>query len=386
MGDAMDKNILEKLLAEYDQNIDGILKKYGEKDGFVIDGVLWWDYTGRLISDMIETIKKNELTEQNAMRFYKEFGFGPKFYGNSFIENGLDKIAELFLFLSDPDIPPEQKIKEIVEDLESEHYFRGVGINFVTLFLTSVFPQKYIQWNMQTDGALKALELYPKKARGEKRSDFYLRINKVCLDIKNELDIEHMPKVDNILYCFNKGYIGTEIRRSDKGDVSISVSIEPAESVDSHSKMQYFLLQIGKKKGYDVWIAQNDRNKSFNGEEFSKLCLQDLPLFTQPPTLAIAKFIDVIWFKRGTSNPIRFFEVEHSTSIYSGLLRLNDVKIDFPIPKATIVIPKDRKNLFDSQIERRTFKQSELSDICDCIIYGELGEWFKAVTTAEKYE
>jgi NAD-dependent SIR2 family protein deacetylase len=33
MGDAMDKNILEKLLAEYDQNIDGILKKYGEKEG-----------------------------------------------------------------------------------------------------------------------------------------------------------------------------------------------------------------------------------------------------------------------------------------------------------------------------------------------------------------
>ena len=29
----MGKNILEKLLAEYDQNIDGILKKYGEKDG-----------------------------------------------------------------------------------------------------------------------------------------------------------------------------------------------------------------------------------------------------------------------------------------------------------------------------------------------------------------
>ncbi len=29
----MDKNILEKLLAEYDRNINGILKKYGEKDG-----------------------------------------------------------------------------------------------------------------------------------------------------------------------------------------------------------------------------------------------------------------------------------------------------------------------------------------------------------------
>lgn len=381
----MNKKLLEKLLAEYDQKIGGILKEYGEKDGFVINRMLWWDYYIRLISDMIEKIKKNELTEQDARQFYKEFGFGPKFYENSFIENGLDKIAELFLFLSDPNILPEQKIKEIVEDPESEHYFRGVGYNFVTLFLTSFFPQKYVQWNIQTDSALKALGLYPEKTRGEKRSDFYLRINKVCLDIRNELGIEHMPKVDNILYCLNKGYIGEEMEW-DGEDCQTNVPIEPKEHIDSHSKMQYFLLQIGKKKGYDVWIAQNDRNKSFEGEEFSKLCLQNLPFFTQPPTLAIAKFIDVIWFKRGTSNPIRFFEVEHSTSIYSGLLRLNDVKIDFPIPKATIIIPKDRKNLFDSQIERRTFKQSELSDICDCITYEELEEWFKAVTTAEKYE
>ncbi|GEM_PF-3840130 len=30
----MHKNILEKPLAEYDQNTDGILKKYGAKDRF----------------------------------------------------------------------------------------------------------------------------------------------------------------------------------------------------------------------------------------------------------------------------------------------------------------------------------------------------------------
>ena len=41
----MDKNILEKLLVKYGQKIDGILKKSGEKDGFVIDGMFWWDYS-----------------------------------------------------------------------------------------------------------------------------------------------------------------------------------------------------------------------------------------------------------------------------------------------------------------------------------------------------
>lgn len=392
----MNKGLLKKLLAEYEQKIDEILEKYGERDGFVIEGQLWWDYYGQLISDMIEKIMKNELTEQDARQFYKEFGFGPKFYGNSFVESGLDKIAKAFLFLSDPEIPPEQKIKEMVEDPESEHYLRGVGINFVTLFLTSVFPKEYVQWNVQTDGALKALGMYPKKVRGEKRSDLYLKINEVCLEIKNELKLEHMPKVDNLLYCFNKGYLDFDksffkemeekVSESIKDVVILTTpSIDEKESEDYHLQMQYTLLQIGKKKGYDVWIAQNDQSKSFNGEYFADLCLREIPSFTQPSTLAIAKYIDVIWFKKGTSNPIRFFEIEHSTSIYSGLLRLNDVKIDFPLSKATIVIPKDRRKLFDSQIERRTFKYSELADICDCITYEELEKWFEAVKIDTEY-
>lgn len=108
----MNKGLLKKLLAKYEQKIDEILEKYGERDGFVIEGQLWWDYYGQLISDMIEKITKNELTEQDARQFYKEFGFGPKFYGNSFVESGLDKIAKAFLFLSDPEIPPEKRSKK----------------------------------------------------------------------------------------------------------------------------------------------------------------------------------------------------------------------------------------------------------------------------------
>ena len=112
--------------------------------------------------------------------------------------------------------------------------------------------------------------------------------------------------------------------------------------------MMYYLIVIGINKNYNVWIAQNDRNKNYKGNKFSDKCIQEIPKFTQPSTLAIAKYIDVIWFKKNTSYPIRFFEIEHTTTIYSGLLRLNDVKIDYPINKATIVIPNDRIKLFDN--------------------------------------
>ena len=52
--------------------------------------------------------------------------------------------------------------------------------------------------------------------------------------------------------------------------------------------------------------------------------------------------IDVIWFRRGAGHPVRFFEIEHSTSVYSGLLRFNDVMIDFPIPEAFVVGDGDK--------------------------------------------
>lgn len=66
-----------------------------------------------------------------------------------------------------------------------------------------------------------------------------------------------------------------------------------------------------------------------------------------------------------SAEPVRFFEVEHSTSIYSGLLRLNDVKVDYPINKANIVAPKDRRNLFETQMLRRTFNYIGLNEVCE---------------------
>jgi hypothetical protein len=44
---------------------------------------------------------------------------------------------------------------------------------------------------------------------------------------------------------------------------------------------------------------------------------------------------------------------------------LNDIKIDYPISKATIVSSKSKENQFNTQINRNTFINSDLSDICE---------------------
>ncbi len=387
----MNKNLVQNLYGEYEEKIDSIIKEHGEEDGFITEGKMWWDYYKELIDETLDKIKNGELTEKDAKKFYKTFGFGPKLYGRTFIENGLSSIEKLFLFLADGDIPAERKIAEVVEDPESENYFRGVGINFVTLFLTTFFPKKYVQWNRQTDGALELLKIYPEKERGEKKSEFYSKINSVCKEIGRTVDVNFLPKIDNFLYCLNKGYIGTEIvepeyEKEAKKKEELEEKELKTEEVRTHTKMMYYLIKIGLKKNYNVWVAKNDRNKEYREEKFSDLCLSEIPNFTGPDTLAIAKYIDVIWFRKNTLHPVRFFEIEHTTTIYSGLLRLNDVAVDYPIGKATIVIPEERINLFETQIDRRTFKVgTDLSDVCDYLTYGDLKKWYEAVNIDSKY-
>lgn len=386
----MNKLLIHRLYEEYNNKIDSIIEEYGEKDGFVIEGELWWDYYKELIDGVLDKIKNNRFTEDDAIKFYKTFGFGPKLYGISFIENGIQKIENLFLFLIDDDISADEKIRTVAVDPENERFMRGVGINFVTLFLTTYFPEKYVQWNIQTDGALKILGMYPKKDRGEKKSEFYLKINETCKKIGKMFNITSLPKIDNFLYCLNRGYIGTEIQIETEyeKETKEKEEIEKKElkiEISKHTEMMYYLIKIGLNKNYDVWIAINDKNKEYKGEKFSEICLKEIPKFTQPTTLTIAKYIDVIWFKKNTAQPVRFFEIEHTSSIYSGLLRLNDVKIDYPISKATIIIPNNRINLFETQIDRRTFKYTELSDVCDSLTYENLKEWYEAADTDSKY-
>ncbi|MFW6015552.1 MAG: hypothetical protein ACOCRK_03880 [bacterium] len=383
----MDKLLLNKIYNEYELKFNSIIEEYGEKDGFIIEGQLWWEYYESLIEDILKNIENNTLTEIKAMKFYKNFGFGPKLYGKTFIEQGLNKISKLFLYLANEDISASDKIKNLVEDQDSDNYFKGVGINFITLFLTSYFPNKYVQWNKQTDGALKILDLYPHKQRGEKRSNYYLKINEACKKIAYTINLDFMPKLDNILYCLNKGYIGSEFDIEEKlsEETEVIKGTEKEITGSKHDEIMYFLIKIGINKNYDVWVATNDKNKNFKGNNFSNYCLSELPKFTQPDTLSIAQYVDVIWFKKGTSYPVRFFEIENTTSIYSGLLRLNDVKIDYPLGKASIVIPNDRIERYESQIERRTFKYSELSDVCDYLTYKQVEEWYKAVSIDFKY-
>ncbi|GAB4298706.1 MAG: hypothetical protein Kow0098_24340 [Ignavibacteriaceae bacterium] len=75
------------------------------------------------------------------------------------------------------------------------------------------------------------------------------------------------------------------------------------------------------------------------------------------------------------------FEVEHSTPIYSGLMRFNDICLLEPKLKVrfNIVSNKVRRSLFIRQVRKPTIKSSGLSEICNFLEYKDVYLWYNNI-------
>lgn len=151
----------------------------------------------------------------------------------------------------------------------------------------------------------------------------------------------------------------------------------------THSQIQTLIGSIGIHRGYDVWIPTVDRGKLDCNLTKKFDCVDDLPQ-RYSSLFSIVKQVDVLWLRRGSSDLSAMFEVEHSTSIYSGLLRFNDLHLVEPNlkPKFSIVSNDIRRALFLRQINRPTFKVSGLSDLCSFLEYKDVFGWYRRTTGA----
>jgi len=147
----------------------------------------------------------------------------------------------------------------------------------------------------------------------------------------------------------------------------LSTPLQQEKQADSrHTRIQWLLARMGLKFDCNVWIAANDHSKVYNGEKLGDLSLKSLPnLGMEFESQQIIKLIDVLWLK-GKGAVVAAFEVEHTTSIYSGLLRLSDLvvsspNINFPL---YIVTPDTRLDKVRQELSRPTFQALELHKRC----------------------
>lgn len=150
----------------------------------------------------------------------------------------------------------------------------------------------------------------------------------------------------------------------------------------SHSQVQTLLGSIGASKSHDVWIPLGDREALDWSLAGRFQCLRRLPY--DNPLHLLTQEIDVLWIRRGSNELEALYEVEHSTPIYSGLLRFNDVRLAAPSTERFAIVSNDaRRSLFVRQLKRPTFLRSGLSDLCAFLEYRDVFEWHKRVVGLE---
>lgn len=130
--------------------------------------------------------------------------------------------------------------------------------------------------------------------------------------------------------------------------------------------------------GMKIWIPRNDRARVLaEWKAEHPPLVENLPLNYDETTIKTIEQIDVLWL-RGRAI-IRAFEVEHTTSIYSGILRMADLLALQPNMniKLHLVAPDERRDKVFQEIQRPVFSlldQAPLAERCTFISYDSVEE------------
>jgi len=153
-----------------------------------------------------------------------------------------------------------------------------------------------------------------------------------------------------------------------------SQDFEVRESI----RIQALLAEMGARMGVLIWIPRGDRERVLRECEVAIDHVVDrLPLSYDETTLRTIEQIDVLWL-RGRSI-VRAFEVEHTTSVYSGILRMADLLALQPNMdiKLHIVAPSAKREKVFQEIQRPVFSlldKGPLAESCTYLSYESLRE------------
>jgi len=143
----------------------------------------------------------------------------------------------------------------------------------------------------------------------------------------------------------------------------------------THTEVQGWLRDLGLALGFDVWVASNDVGRPYAAGRLGDGRLSALPSeIDSVPGAEAVRLIDVLWLERGPGRVAGAFEVEHTTSIYSGIVRLLDLALGVAgaaVHGLFLVAPDSREDDVRAQLARPAF--SRVADLrVRFLPYGEL--------------
>jgi len=221
-------------------------------------------------------------------------------------------------------------------------------------------------WGMNFRGSLRLispadgtflLQLLQKQRDGQtaypltERDQRHLAVKRKVHTLTGQVEVEVPEKGDDQEEVVEHGLdplersIETESAGRDEASVRQSIQIQAQ------------IAEIGAKMGFRIWVPPADRPRVLSVVQAAHrgAFLEVLPLNYDENTLDTIRQIDVLWLK-GRSMA-RAFEVEHTTAIYSGILRMADLlalQPNMPI-RLHIVAPEERREKVLREIKRPVF-------------------------------
>lgn len=140
-------------------------------------------------------------------------------------------------------------------------------------------------------------------------------------------------------------------------EVAKIINIEiPADVPITHSDLQAKLILIGSYLNYRTYVAFPDKGKKSIYGILGELCSEKQIPEGSIPALSIdtMKYVDVIWFDE-EGYPTHAFEVEHTTDITKGLLRLYQVhKLRI---KMFVIADNEEHKKFEREVLKDPFRK-----------------------------
>lgn len=152
------------------------------------------------------------------------------------------------------------------------------------------------------------------------------------------------------------------------------ILLEEEKVPSEHDEIQWRLIKLGKSSGNDVWVPRVDQNKIYQGNKFRDFILHEFEHGLDIPKTV--ENIDCVW--RYGFQIKSAFEIEHSTAIYSGILRLSDLRSIAPNSNYPLIIvaPRETKPRVIQQIKRPTFSNPylKLREVLKFLSYEKIRE------------
>ncbi len=173
--------------------------------------------------------------------------------------------------------------------------------------------------------------------------------------------------IQHLDFISNKEHFGVHfqggVRRISEADYYKIIEFKPPKGKATllpekgaeftHAQVQGMLVELGNLLGYDTYSA--NQSPTYRDTTIGELVtLETLPDFTSKRILNTVRQIDVIWLE--DEFPVCCFEVEHSTDVTKGLLRMHQLA-RFQ-SQFFIVAPEETRHKFETETSKAPFYQN----------------------------